>query len=122
PDGSDARCVSTASANGRASLRDHQGVDGLNALPHPHKTSGEYRDESSRPGLQPETWDAAVWSAATDGNDQSLMCQAVAPIRLLERARDKLRPRNLGRFTSSSSRVANLWFSHGLCQLRSVAH
>ena len=56
--GSAARDDASATTNGRASVRNDQVLDGVDPLPDANAGARAHRDESARPGLQPEARDA----------------------------------------------------------------
>jgi len=58
--------------NRRTSVRNTQGLDGGDPLPHTHARTGQYRDESSRLGLQSKTNDEDHGNQIADRSDASL--------------------------------------------------
>ena len=68
--GEDAGSRAHPPANRRACLRHAQGLDGRHALPDEETAERQHRDESARPGLQPETRDADLRGRAADAGDE----------------------------------------------------
>src|SRR5450631_1823316 len=70
-------------ANGRASFRNVKGVDGSDPLPHSHARTSEYRDESSRSGIQPQAHDEDHGNRTLDRSDENLAATRLFLLRLL---------------------------------------
>jgi hypothetical protein len=71
---------STAPSDCGASLRDHKGLDGCDALPDADATEGRDRDGAARARLQHETRDEDSWRWRIDGGNPRMRGTLLAPL------------------------------------------